>query len=120
MGLFDYLRRINRPGKEARLIILGLDNAGKTTILKKLSKEDITHVMPSKGFNVKSLAQGQFKPGQVDDATARAVVAVQRQLNDLATKSKSQLGGTYQGSLCGTCLAYLLYVPSISHSLTNL
>ena len=61
MGLFDYLRKINRPGKEARIIILGLDNSGKTTILKKLNNEDITHVMPSQGFNVKALSQGQFK-----------------------------------------------------------
>jgi ADP-ribosylation factor-like protein 3 len=61
MGLFDYLRKINRSDKTARLIILGLDNSGKTTILKKLSNEDITHVMPSQGFNVKSLVQGPFK-----------------------------------------------------------
>lgn len=41
--------------KEGRVLVLGLDNAGKTTILKKLAKEDITHVMPTQGFNMKSL-----------------------------------------------------------------
>merc|ERR1719393_535116 len=41
--------------------MLGLDNAGKTTILKKLSEEDISHVMPTQGFNVKSLSQEGFK-----------------------------------------------------------
>jgi GTPase SAR1 family protein len=33
--------------QEARILVLGLDNAGKTTILKKLSEEDITSIMPT-------------------------------------------------------------------------
>ena len=41
--------------------MLGLDNAGKTTILKKLSQEDISHIMPTQGFNIKSLVQDGFK-----------------------------------------------------------
>lgn len=32
---------------QARILVLGLDNAGKTTILKKLSAEDITTVTPT-------------------------------------------------------------------------
>merc|ERR1719373_623695 len=47
--------------KEARILMLGLDNAGKTTILKKMSQEDISHVMPTQGFNIKSLVQDGFK-----------------------------------------------------------
>lgn len=47
--------------KSVRMCVLGLDNAGKTTILKALSNEDIQYVMPTQGFNVKSLAQGNFK-----------------------------------------------------------
>lgn len=35
--------------REARILVLGLDNAGKTTILKKMSDEDITHIMPTQG-----------------------------------------------------------------------
>jgi len=38
-----------------------LDNAGKTTILKKLSEEDISHIMPTQGFNMKVLQQAGFK-----------------------------------------------------------
>jgi ADP-ribosylation factor-like protein 3 len=34
----------------------GLDNAGKTTILKKLASEDITHITPTQGFNIKRYA----------------------------------------------------------------
>jgi len=37
------------------------DNSGKTTILKKLSDEDILQVMPTQGFNIKSLKHGNFK-----------------------------------------------------------
>ena len=46
---------------EARILVLGLDNAGKTTILKTLTSEDITHTMPTQGFNIKSIVQDGFK-----------------------------------------------------------
>jgi ADP-ribosylation factor-like protein 3 len=39
MGLLDLLRKLKKNDKEAKLLVLGLDNAGKTTILKKLSQE---------------------------------------------------------------------------------
>ena len=42
-------------------VILGLDNAGKTTILKQLSSEDITQVTPTQGFNIKSVNTSGFK-----------------------------------------------------------
>jgi ADP-ribosylation factor-like protein 3 len=42
MGLLSLLRKLKKSEREARILVLGLDNAGKTTILKKLSEEDIT------------------------------------------------------------------------------
>lgn len=33
--------------KNVRMCVVGLDNAGKTTILKALSNEEIHHVMPT-------------------------------------------------------------------------
>ena len=33
----------------------GLDNAGKTTIVKRLNGEDITTISPTLGFNIKTL-----------------------------------------------------------------
>ena len=38
-----------------RLLVLGLDNAGKTTIIKKFNGEDIDKISPTLGFNIKSL-----------------------------------------------------------------
>ena len=49
--------------KQIRLLLLGLDNAGKTSILKTLSAETITSVMPTQGFNVKTIEQ------KLDDKT---------------------------------------------------
>ena len=57
MGLLSLLKKLKKSDNEARLLVLGLDNSGKTTILKRLSDEEISHVMPTQGFNVKSLVQ---------------------------------------------------------------
>ena len=62
MGLLNLLRTLKRDDKEARILVLGLDNAGKTTILKALSEEDISTIMPTQGFNIKSLVSKMFVP----------------------------------------------------------
>jgi len=41
--------------------MLGLDNSGKTTALKNLAGEDVTHITPTQGFNIKSVQQQGFK-----------------------------------------------------------
>ena len=63
MGLLDFLKVAKKDSTptEARIIVLGLDNSGKTTILKKLSEEDIAQIAPTQGFNIKSLTHGDFK-----------------------------------------------------------
>jgi len=61
MGLLNILKKLKKNEKEARILVLGLDNSGKTTILKKLSEEDISHIMPTQGFNIKSLVHDGFK-----------------------------------------------------------
>ena len=55
MGLLNQLRVLKKKSGEARILVLGLDNAGKTTILKSMSQEDISTIMPTQGFNIKSL-----------------------------------------------------------------
>ena len=61
MGLLKLLRSLKKNEKEARILVLGLDNSGKTTILKAMSDEDATNIMPTQGFNIKSLMQNEFK-----------------------------------------------------------
>jgi len=61
MGLLSLLRQLKKSDGEARILVLGLDNAGKTTILKKLSDEDVTTITPTQGFNIKSLMHEGFK-----------------------------------------------------------
>eukprot|EP00331_Platyophrya_macrostoma_P021576 CAMPEP_0176452080 /NCGR_PEP_ID=MMETSP0127-20121128/28293_1 /TAXON_ID=938130 /ORGANISM="Platyophrya macrostoma, Strain WH" /LENGTH=180 /DNA_ID=CAMNT_0017840407 /DNA_START=30 /DNA_END=572 /DNA_ORIENTATION=+ len=41
--------------KDMRLLILGLDNAGKTTILYKLALGDVVQTVPTIGFNVETV-----------------------------------------------------------------
>ncbi|XP_039293367.1 ADP-ribosylation factor-like protein 3 [Nilaparvata lugens] len=62
MGLLAILRKLkSSPDKELRILLLGLDNAGKTTLLKKLASEDVTHITPTQGFNIKSVQSEGFK-----------------------------------------------------------
>lgn len=61
-GLLSILRKLRAtPEKELRILLLGLDNAGKTTILKTLAAEDINHITPTAGFNIKSVISEGFK-----------------------------------------------------------
>ncbi len=38
----------------------GLDNAGKTTVVKKFNGEDIAHIEPTLGFDIKTLEYNGF------------------------------------------------------------
>ncbi|KAH7912468.1 ADP-ribosylation factor-like protein 2 [Hygrophoropsis aurantiaca] len=60
MGLLTIIRKSRQKEKEMRVLFLGLDNAGKTTILKKLSGEDIMKVSPTLGFNIKTFIHGKY------------------------------------------------------------
>ena len=61
MGLLKILKKTKEREKEMRLLILGLDNAGKTTILKKFNGENIDEISPTLGFNIKTLQYKDFK-----------------------------------------------------------
>ena len=43
------------------MLMLGLDNSGKTTALKQLAGEDIQSITPTQGFNIKSATTAGFK-----------------------------------------------------------
>lgn len=61
MGLLTILKKMKQKEKEVRILMLGLDNAGKTTILKKFNGEDIDTISPTLGFNIKTLEHRGFK-----------------------------------------------------------
>ncbi|XP_078389131.1 ADP-ribosylation factor-like protein 2 [Cetorhinus maximus] len=61
MGLLSILKKMKQKEREVRLLMLGLDNAGKTTILKKFNGEDIDTISPTLGFNIKTLEHRNFK-----------------------------------------------------------
>ena len=50
------LRNRSKRSSDPRILILGLDNAGKTTILKKMGGDDNAQEGPTQGFNIKNLS----------------------------------------------------------------
>lgn len=44
-----------------RLLMVGLDNAGKTTVVKRLNGEDISSISPTLGFSIKSMQFGEYR-----------------------------------------------------------
>eukprot|EP00347_Sterkiella_histriomuscorum_P012742 403367393 len=61
MGLLKIIKKTKAKEKEVRLLILGLDNAGKTTILKKFLGEDTSEIAPTLGFQIKTIEHNNFK-----------------------------------------------------------
>jgi len=55
MGFLAILKKVKQKEQEIRLLILGLDNAGKTTVMKRICGEDVHEISPTVGFNIKSL-----------------------------------------------------------------
>lgn len=54
MGLLTILRKLREKEREMRLLILGLDNAGKTTMVLKFNGDDIDNIEPTLGeFHMK-------------------------------------------------------------------
>ena len=51
-----FLGSKNEEKKEARILIVGLDAAGKTSILYKMKLGDVVTTIPTIGFNVETLS----------------------------------------------------------------
>ena len=60
MGLLTIIRKVKRKEKEIRILLVGLDNAGKTTIVKRLCGDDISTVSPTLGFQIKTVHRGGY------------------------------------------------------------
>ncbi|KAH6563968.1 hypothetical protein BASA50_003758 [Batrachochytrium salamandrivorans] len=61
MGLLTILKKLKAKEKETRILMLGLDNAGKTTILKRINGEDISTISPTLGFNIQTIEHKGYK-----------------------------------------------------------
>ena len=61
MGLLKIIKKTKQKEKELRLLILGLDNAGKTTVVKKFLGEDTSEIAPTLGFQIKTVFHNGFK-----------------------------------------------------------
>ena len=61
MGLLSIIRKLKQKERETRILILGLDNAGKTTCVAKLSGGDTSLISPTLGFNISTLVYKSYK-----------------------------------------------------------
>ncbi|KAH3916414.1 hypothetical protein HBI56_045220 [Parastagonospora nodorum] len=59
--MLSILRKARLKDKEMRILMLGLDNAGKTTIVKKIMNEDVNSVSPTLGFIIKTIEYDGYK-----------------------------------------------------------
>ncbi|KAL9051146.1 MAG: hypothetical protein Q9162_006218, partial [Coniocarpon cinnabarinum] len=54
-SMLGILRKARMKDKSLRVLLLGLDNAGKTTVVKRILGEDITTVSPTLGFQIRTV-----------------------------------------------------------------
>mmetsp|Transcript_11736 Transcript_11736/g.29739 ORF Transcript_11736/g.29739 Transcript_11736/m.29739 type:complete len:234 (+) Transcript_11736:186-887(+) len=55
MGLLTILKKVKEEEREIRILVLGLDNAGKTTIVRRLCDKPIDSIEPTLGFSIQTL-----------------------------------------------------------------
>ncbi|CAE6419092.1 unnamed protein product [Rhizoctonia solani] len=60
MGLLTIIRKNKMKEREMRVLFLGLDNAGKTTILKRLKGQDVMSTSPTLGFEISTITYGKY------------------------------------------------------------
>ncbi|EAY15972.1 ADP-ribosylation factor At2g18390, putative [Trichomonas vaginalis G3] len=55
MGLLGMLRKLKLKEKEMRILFLGLDNAGKSSVIKAFLGESIDELSPTLGFEIRTI-----------------------------------------------------------------
>uniref|UniRef100_A0A8C3QAZ3 ADP-ribosylation factor-like protein 6 n=1 Tax=Geospiza parvula TaxID=87175 RepID=A0A8C3QAZ3_GEOPR len=74
MGLLSVIQKLKgSPEQELRIVLLGLDNAGKTTLLKRLASEEVSTITPTQGFNIKSVQSHGLKLNVWDIGGQRSI-----------------------------------------------
>jgi ADP-ribosylation factor-like protein 2 len=78
MGLLTIIKKVKQKEREMRLLMVGLDNAGKTTIVKKFNGERIDTISPTLGFNIKTLEFLGYRRLIVRDRACQTSLLVHR------------------------------------------
>ncbi|XP_040200395.1 ADP-ribosylation factor-like protein 3 [Rana temporaria] len=74
MSLVEELRKVEHLNDNGvRIVLLGLDNAGKTTILTRLALEEASSITPTQGFNIKSVQSHGLKLSVWDIGGQRSI-----------------------------------------------
>lgn len=60
MGLLSIVRKQKLKDNEIRVLVLGLDNSGKTTIITRLMGLDTGKVFPTIGFQIHTFQYGKY------------------------------------------------------------
>ncbi|KAF7684520.1 ADP-ribosylation factor-like protein 2 [Astathelohania contejeani] len=55
MGLITMIKKIKKERNEMKILTIGLDNAGKTTILHKIFNKPISRIPPTFGYQIYTL-----------------------------------------------------------------
>ncbi|KAL2299246.1 hypothetical protein Nmel_013896 [Mimus melanotis] len=73
-GLLSVIQKLKgSQEQELRIVLLGLDNAGKTTLLKHLASEEVSTITPTQGFNIKSVHSHGLKLNVWDIGGQRSI-----------------------------------------------
>ncbi|KAK6077865.1 ADP-ribosylation factor 4 [Seiridium cupressi] len=79
--MLSILRKARLKDKEMRILMLGLDNAGKTTIVKKIMNEDVNTVSPTLGFIIKTIDYEGYKLNISPEYEDRAMLTSSQRLS---------------------------------------
>ena len=61
MGFLTIVRKLREKEREMKLLMVGLDNAGKTTVVKKFNGEATDTISPTLGFDIKTLEHRGYR-----------------------------------------------------------
>ena len=61
MGLLTIIRKAKLKEQEVRILLLGLDNAGKSTLLCHLLHEPLANVSPTLGFDIRTVVWDRIR-----------------------------------------------------------
>ncbi|KAA0709777.1 ADP-ribosylation factor-like protein 3 [Triplophysa tibetana] len=79
IGLLSVVQKLKgSTDVKLRIVLLGLDYAGETTLLKSLASEDINTITPTQGFNIKSVASHGMKMNVLDIGGQRKIHAFRK------------------------------------------